>query len=463
MEFGIITAILVIVIYILLVALLWKNGILDKLHMSAVGPLLMFKTRRGVALLDRLARHERFFRWYGNVALGIVLFFMVLQVALFIWLIPATLQAPLSTALGPEMIIGLPGINPIIPIGYGIIGLIVAIVAHELSHGVLARVAKVPVKSMGVVLFVVPIGAFVEPDEEHFKQMTRRNRARLHAVGPATNILLALMFAGIFSLGFMGSVEPVEEGVVVDYVLKDYPAEKAGLKPWALITEIVIPNGTGVDARIRNREEFTGIMERTAAGENITITFLYRGTHYTRTAVLVDKYEHLQKYDNASNSKEFRGKGFLGVGTMSADTVSSTLAHPINYGSVGKFIGGVSYYMALPFGGLQPMESPMTDLYHVTGPLSGLPTGLFWIIANMFYWLFWLNVVVGTFNALPIPILDGGVIFKDGLDSLIQRARPLWDAEKRARRAMLIYRATGIIMVILLAMLFLGPRIGALF
>ena len=463
MQLGIITAMLVISIYILIVFILWKFGILEKLHISAVGPLLMFRTKRGIGLLDRLARHENFFRWYGNISLGIVLFFMILQVVLFAWEIPAALRAPVSAALGPEMIIGLPGINPIIPVGYGIIGLIVAIVVHEFSHGVLTRVAKVPVKSVGMVLLVVPIGAFVEPEEEQFKLLSRRKRARLHAVGPATNILLALICAGIFSSGFMGSLEPVEDGVVVTHVLKDYPAEQAGLVPWALITHLTIPNMTGLDGDIRSEEDFTGIMSHTSVGDNITITYRYMGSHHTANATLFDKYVYYQKYYNDSNKEEFRGKGFLGIGTMSVDVVSTTLAHPLNFGSLEKFVGGVVYYISLPLIGIQPLESPVTDLYHVNGPLAGLPPAVFWALANMFYWLFWLNIVIGTFNALPIPVLDGGIIFRDGLDSLVQRARPAWDTEKRARRVSLIYRLTGLTMVFLIALLFLGPRIGALF
>ncbi len=462
MEFGVITALLVVTIYILLVALLWKTGILDRLHISAVGPLLMIRTKRGIRFLDRLARHDNFFRRYGNVSLGIVLFFMVLQVVLFVWMIPATLQAPVSAALGPEMIIGLPGINPIIPVGYGIIGLIIAILVHEFAHGVLTRVGKVEVKSVGVVILVVPIGAFVEPEDEGFKQMSRRMRARLHAVGPATNILLALVAAGIFSLGFMGSVEPVEDGVVIRSVVKDSPAGAAGLRPWALMTEISIPNGTGLDQRVRSEEDFTDIMARTSAGDNITITYRYQGTHRRTSAVLLDKYEYYQKNHNETNKEEYRGKGFLGVQTMSADALSSALAHPLNFGSAERFVSGVGTYISLPLIGMQPFDSHITDLYHVTGPLAALPPGIFWVLANMFYWLFWLNVVIGTFNALPIPLLDGGVIFKDGLDSLAQRLWPAWDAEKRARRVSLLYRMTGLVMVIIIALLFLGPRIGAL-
>ena len=462
MEFGVITALLVVTIYILVVALLWKNGILDKLHITAVGPLLMFKTRRGVEAISRLARFERFWYWFGNVSLGLVLFFMVLLTLVLIWEVPYALSIPASAAPGPEMILGLPGINPLIPLGYGVVALIVAIFIHEFSHGVLTRVADVKIKSVGMLLFVVPIGAFVEPEEKELLALPRRKRMRMYATGPASNILMAFACAAVFSWGFMGSVQPVEDGVVVTSVVKDYPAGDAGLKPWTLITEITIPNGTGVDPRIRNRGEFTAMMERTSAGDNITIKYLYKGEHRTTTAVLADKYDYFQKYYNDTNKEEYRGKGFLGVGTMSADVLSATLARPVRLDSFQNFVGSIAYYIGLPFFRLLPLESPVTDLYTVEGPLGGLPAPAFWMLANTFYWLFWLNLMVGATNSLPIPKLDGGMVFKDGMESLLRRIRPMWTMDLVEKRATTVYRLVGLFVVFLIAWQFLGPRFGAL-
>ena len=462
MEFGIITALLVITVYTLLVILLWRAGILDRFRISAFGPLLMFRTKRGVAALDRLARHDRFWRWYGNLSLGIVFFFMGVLTVVLLWEVPLALRVPASAAPGPEMILGLPGLNPLIPLGYGIVALVIAIIIHEFSHGVLTRVAKVTVKSVGVLLFVVPIGAFVEPDEKELLILPRRARARMYATGPATNMVLAIVCAGIFSWGFMSAVTPVENGAVVTDVLQGYPADKAGLVPWVLITEIQLPNGTGTE-RIRDETAFTDTMARTSANETINITYLYKGSHHTVNATLSDKYDYYQKYYSSSNKEEYRGKGFLGIGTMSADVLSTALAHPMNYNSVEKFVGGVAYYIGLPFFRLEPLDSPVTDLYTVHGPLAALPAPAFWVLANTFYWLFWLNLMVGATNSLPIPKLDGGMVFKDAMEGLLRRLRPGWDAARIEKRATTIYRLTGLVIVFLVAWQFIGPRIGALF
>src|SRR5437899_7356669 len=115
----------------------------------------------------------------------------------------------------PETLLGLPGINPILPVGYGILGLAVAIILHEFSHGILSRVANIKIRSLGLTFLIFPIGAFVAPDEDELRALSRRERARLYPVGPATNILLAILFAALFSTVMVTSVAPVYDGVAV--------------------------------------------------------------------------------------------------------------------------------------------------------------------------------------------------------------------------------------------------------
>ena len=56
------------------------------------------------------------------------------------------------------MMIGLPGLNPVIPLWYGILALVIAMVVHEFSHGILSRVANVKVKALGLLMFFFPVG-----------------------------------------------------------------------------------------------------------------------------------------------------------------------------------------------------------------------------------------------------------------------------------------------------------------
>src|SRR2546422_2508982 len=209
------------------------------------GPFLMWKTVRGRNLIDRLARPKRFWRIFGDVAILLVALTMVGTTVLLAWEATLVQSAAIKgNPPPPETLLGLPGINPIIPVGYGILGLAVAIILHEFSHGILSRVANIKIRSLGLIFLIFPIGAFVEPDEDELRALSRRERARLYAVGPATNILLAILFAALFSTVMVTSVAPVYDGVgIIGFANDTSPARLAGMQAYTVITSI---NGTAV-------------------------------------------------------------------------------------------------------------------------------------------------------------------------------------------------------------------------
>ena len=71
------------------------------------------------------------------------------------------------------------------------------------------------------------------------------------------------------------------------------------------------------------------------------------------------------------------------------------------------------------FQGYNPIASPFTDAYTISGPLSILPPEGFWIIVNAIYWIAWLNLMIGIFNILPMVPLDGGFLFNDAIRAVL--------------------------------------------
>ena len=74
-------------------------------------------------------------------------------------------------------------------------GIAIAATIHEFAHGVLCRAEKLRVTSSGAILFgVMPIGAFVEPDEEKFKKLKLEQKRRILAAGPTANLVGFCLF-----------------------------------------------------------------------------------------------------------------------------------------------------------------------------------------------------------------------------------------------------------------------------
>jgi membrane-associated protease RseP (regulator of RpoE activity) len=308
------------------------------------------------------------------------------------------------------MVIAIPGINPILPVGYAIVGLVVAIIVHEFSHGIQCTLWKIRIKSLGLLAFIFPVGAFVEPDEDELRDADIKRRMRVFAAGPTMNLAIALLCLFVVSFVLMPSVQP-SEGAVVYSVIEGSPAQDIGLKSWCVITEI---NGS----EIKDYKDFYYVMQDTIAGQNVSISFhdLY-GKEYTRYALLADRY-------NYTNKTEDKGVGFLGA--LITDILRRDIKLFKNPFAESPRNFFVRYYGA-PFVGFfigyNPLVEPFTSYYRIEGFFSFLPSNAFWTMVNLFYWIFWLNFAVGLFNVLPILPLDGGFILQDGLKECIKKTR----------------------------------------
>jgi len=433
-------ALAIIALWTVMVYILNKRGILAKANMSPVGPILMWKTVRGRKFLDKLARPARFWRAYGDFSIVLCLVAMFALMGLLIWEATLVPSIPRESAPTPDLLLGVPGLNRIIPLGYGILGLAIAIVLHEFLHGILARTAKVPLKSLGILLFVFPIGAFVEPDEEGLQKMKRRDRARLFAAGPATNMVLALVFAIIFSTVMMGSVRAAHDGVgVTGFSMDGSPAENAGMHPGMIIFRVEGTNAT--TANVTSIADLATALENTRPGDAINVTTYYRGAVDTYRLTLA----------NVSSTE----KGVMGVRLI---TVTTAYFHPLGGGEFfGSPVRSILNYVTLPFLNLQPLQEPFTDFFVVEGFWGSMPGSVFWTLANCAYWLFWLNIMLGATNALPAIPLDGGYIFKDGLDAFLERVKKGIKPESRDRIVNGVSLTLALFILALILWQFLGP------
>jgi len=425
-----------------------NEGHLERYNMDLVWgrSFLMWRTDWGKKFIEKISKNKPFWRRVGDVWVVTVFFIMIFMFLLLVWQATLAWQIPKSSSVSPKMMIGLPGLNPVIPLWYGILALIIAMVVHEFSHGILSRVADVKIKALGLLLFIFPVGAFVEPDEEEMKSMKKWERMRLYAAGPGSNMVIAIIFSFLFSSVMVASLEPSSDGVLSANVVLDYGGEEAGLEPWMLITEVN-------DQIVSNSEDFSNIMNETYAGQVVNVSVLNKGNPETYEVVLSDKGSYYQKYYPDAYEDWMSGKGFMGIAVVNPELIVDSLANP---GSSG---GSMLQYITLPFQKLQPFPEHFTALFAPSGIVGIVPDNLFWILANSFYWIFWLNLMVGLTNALPAIPLDGGFIFADGITGALDKFKSGMTEETKEGIVDRVVSILAITVLFLIIWQLVGPRI----
>ncbi len=124
---------------------------------------------------------------------------------------------------GGELGLSFPGTTIFIPIVYALIAFITALVCHEFAHGIIARVYELELKSTGLLtLGIMPIGAFVEPDEKKLRKRPSIQKMRIFIAGSFANLVVSLIAGMLFltvysNPAFIYTLAPPEGMQVVDF------------------------------------------------------------------------------------------------------------------------------------------------------------------------------------------------------------------------------------------------------
>ncbi|HMB49611.1 MAG TPA: site-2 protease family protein, partial [Natronoarchaeum rubrum] len=227
--------------YWVLLHLLADRGWLPD-YVGLQGPITTLHTQRGKILLNRLAQYKRFWRAWSNVGVGVALVVMVGSFLMLILVGITAVMSPQPTAVNqPRNVLVIPGVNDFLPLSMApeiLFGLLVALVVHEGGHGLLCRVEDIEISSMGLATFsVIPIGAFVEPDEESQRGASRGGKTRMFAAGVTNNFAITLVaFALLF--GPVAGAISVAPGAAVGAALPGSGAEDAGIGEGDRITAL---------------------------------------------------------------------------------------------------------------------------------------------------------------------------------------------------------------------------------
>ena len=438
--------------FILLLILSWyillriweNNGTLDRWNASRVfGVILMVRSKRGLKLLDKTVKPRGFWRFYGEISLWVCMFSMIMVgLLMVIAFITALLTPPQSPPPSASELVAIPGLNPVIPLGWGAVAFIVALVIHEFGHGLQARAHGMRIRAFGLLqLGPLPLGAFAEPQYEELTNAPSKERMRMFAAGPATNIFAAivcLMFLG----GLAGQFVATDDGVHVRGIVQEEGAYNAGLEPWDTIKSI--DNQT-----VSNVDDFYDIMTAYSANDTIAITVMHQdGDVETLNATLSDKYDYyLELGWSKSNLADLgveQGDAFLGVEGLSGGTAGiDRLAGPLSPRWDGNLLQKsvmVPFHtlsmMIVPFElqgvAMHPFEESLLEADDNPFAQTLGTNGLLFLV-NLFFWLLWVNILLGFTNLIPMVPFDGGHMFKDMLRGVLNgvkkvgRKLKFWD------------------------------------
>ena len=105
-------------------------------------PMLTVRTKMFSGVFDRLGslRASRLISWVAllivPVVAGIGLYLICSSLFTLLW---TPVARDMTRELGPAAYLMLPGINPLLPILYGWLAIVCALVVHEGAHGIVAR------------------------------------------------------------------------------------------------------------------------------------------------------------------------------------------------------------------------------------------------------------------------------------------------------------------------------------
>lgn len=288
------------------------------------------------------------------------------------------------------------------------------------------------VRSFGLLqLGPVPLGAFAEPQSEELMRAPRRERLRMFAAGPATNLFAAMALLLLLG-GLAGQFSAADDGVHIRGVVVGSGAEEAGLAPWDRIVSID-------EEAIVNDADFRDALDGHEAGDTVVLRLVnLEGTERTTEAVLSDKRAHFaedgwttQQLDAAGIEE---GDAFLGVqqvadGTVGIDRLAGPLAPGVEAPLTTRLLATPIHALTLifvPFElqgvAMHPVEEGMLAAGDgVIASVFGVEGML--VLVNLMFWLIWVNLLLGFTNLIPMVPFDGGHMFRDVAHGSLEQVR----------------------------------------
>lgn len=174
-----------------------------------------YYTTSGLDTLERISSRKQWDNWH-DIGIVAMVVSMVASLGFMALSAVAVLLAdpPSSATADPKNVLAIPGVNDFIPLeqaGMFILVLFISIVIHEGGHAIAALREDISVEEWGFItlLGVIPLGAYVKPNEQELQQADIRALFRVMSAGIMNNYMISLLAWGYFLLGSTPSLGEV--------------------------------------------------------------------------------------------------------------------------------------------------------------------------------------------------------------------------------------------------------------
>lgn len=367
-------------------------------NVNITGPILSIRSQIGIGLIKRIASRGKK-AWNAWGILGVILaigtgiggFVLTIVSAYGIFNSPDEV-----TIDGPTDMIVIPGVNRFLPLSATpeiVLGLLIAMVVHEGGHAIYCRLGDINIESTGVIFgALLPIGAFVEPDEkEQFKADTL-DQLKMYSAGIMNNygvfvVCVIIMFVFIPML-----ISPVG-GIGVGSVLDGSPADESELGPGDVIVEangVTVENSQDLFNVSSEQDGINSI--KTSSGETIDIP---SGVYIPRSPRVsgLDAGSTVTKYngDNVTGAQNFIEKIEQDDKQISEVTIKTENGTETSELRVGAHVtsqnsSGLAEALNLSVGGTTVIHSVDDRTVHNNSELSDLLSQSVGDNVNITYW-----------------------------------------------------------------------------
>ncbi len=327
-----------------------------------------------------------------------------------------------------------PGIT--LPFWEGLGAIIIVAVVHEVAHGVLAAAEKLKVRSSGVLLFgFLPIGAFVEPDEEKFKKLDLWKKRRILVAGSSSNFYFFLVF---LALAFGATlVQPLfSQGVLVT----DVPANSSA---FGLVAAGTVFSQLANGAQVHTTTQFyqaadSGKIELAGAKAiPLYSIFVSQVTDGSPAAGVLSEGERIVAFENNAvySTKDIQAA----VASKNAgDEVKLTVEKGGQHFNE-KIVLGAGKKM-----GVTLTQAPAFSVENKAVPGFELLLAIVSFLLSLFGITAFLNFALSVVNLIPIFVTDGHrMVFEE-------IASALGGGHKNELKAAKITNAMGIVIMLVL-------------